>query len=169
MPRGVHNSAFLITVFAIFLTGCGGGGGGGTQPPPLQPDFTIGLSASSVTIAQGSSSAPINVNVSGLNGFSGSVQVTLSGVPDGVTSNPASPFPVSTGHAVSVIVGAAPSAATGQFNISAEATSCSLSHSAPLSLIIQSGVVLNLPRSTYLRNDSVAAIDIPSGDIERVQ
>jgi len=31
MPRGVHNSACLITAFVIFLAGCGGGGGGGTQ------------------------------------------------------------------------------------------------------------------------------------------
>jgi hypothetical protein len=169
MPRGVPNSAFLITVFVIFLTGCGGGGGGGTQPPPPRPDFTISLSATTVTIAQGSSSGPVNVSVNGLNGFSGSVQVALSGVPAGVTSNPASPFSVSTGQPVSVIVGAAPSAATGQFNISAQATSGSLSHSAFLLLTIQSGVVLNLPRSTYLRNDSVAAMDIPSGEPRRRQ
>jgi hypothetical protein len=169
MPRGVPNSAFQFTVFVIFLAGCGGGGGGGTQPPPPQPDFTIGLSATSVTIAQGSSSAPVNVSLNGVNGFSGSVQIVLSGVPAGVNSNPASPFSVSTGQAVSVIVGASPSAATGQFNISAQATSGSLSHSAALSLTIQSGVVLNLPRSTYLRNDSVAAIDIPAGEPRRRQ
>jgi len=108
MPRGVPNSACLITTFLIFLAG---GGGGGTQPPPPQPDFTIGLSTTMVTIAQGSSSAPVNVSVNGVNGFSGSVQVTLSGVPAGVTSNPASPFSVSTGEPASVIVGAAPSAA----------------------------------------------------------
>ena len=169
MPRGVDNSAFLITVFAIFLTGCGGGGGGGTQPPPPQPDFTIGLSTTTVTIAQGSSSAPVNVSVSGLNGFSGTVQVTLSGMPGGVTSNPASPFSVDTGQPVSVIVGASASAATGQFNISAQATSGALSHSAALLLTIQSGVVLNLPRSTYMRNDSVAAEDAPSGEPRRRQ
>ena len=54
MPRGVHNSAFLIPAFAIFLSGCGGGGGGGTQPPPPQPDFAVGLSASTISIAQDS-------------------------------------------------------------------------------------------------------------------
>src|SRR5579863_620248 len=167
MPRGVHNSAGLVTAFAIFLAGCGGGGGGGTQPPPPQPDFTIGLSTTTVTIAQGSSSAPVNVSVNGVNGFSGSVQVTLSGMPAGVTSNPASPFSVGTGQPVSVIVGAAPSAATGQFNLSAQATSGSLSHSSTLSLTIQSGVVVNLPRSTYLRNDSVAGVDTPAGEPRR--
>ncbi len=85
MPRGVHNSAFLIPAFVIFLGGCGGGGGGGTQPLPPQPDFTIGFSAATVSITQGSSSTPVSVTVTGLNGFSGTVQVTLSGVPAGVT------------------------------------------------------------------------------------
>jgi hypothetical protein len=169
MPRGVHNSVFLISAFVIFLGGCGGGGGGGTQPPPLQPDFTIGLSASAVSITQGSSSAPINITVTGLNGFSGSVQVTLSGVPAGVTSNPASPFSVSTGQAVSVVIGASPGAATGQFTMSAQATSGSLSHSAPFSLTIQSTAALNLPRSTFLRNDSVPAVDTPTGEPRRRQ
>jgi hypothetical protein len=169
MPRGVHNSAFLITAFVIFHGGCGGGGGGGTQPPPPQPDFTIGLSTTTVNITQGSSSAPVSVTVTGLNGFSGSVQVTLSGVPAGVTSNPASPFSVSTGQAASVIIGASPNAATGQFNMSAKASSGSLSHSAPFSLTIQAGAAQNLPRSTFLRNDSVAAMDTPSGEPRRRQ
>jgi hypothetical protein len=55
MPRGVHNSTFLISAFVIFLGGCGGGGGRGTQPPPPQPDFTIGFSATTVSVTQGSS------------------------------------------------------------------------------------------------------------------
>ena len=169
MPRGVHKSAFLITVLVIFLTGCGGGGGGGTQPPPPQRDFTIGLSTTTLAIAQGSSSAPVNVSVAGLNGFTGSVQVTLSGAPAGVTSNPASPFSVTTGQPVPVIIGASPTAAAGQFTISAQATSGSLSHSAPLSLTIQSGVVLNLPRSAFLRNYTVAPVDAPSGESRRRQ
>src|SRR6202795_1902335 len=168
MPRGVHNSAFLISAFVIFLGGCGGGGGGGTQPPPPQPDFTIGVSTTTISIAQGSSSSPVSITVTGLNGFTGSVQVTLSGVPSGVTSNPASPFSVSTGRAVSVIIGASPTAATGQFAISAQATTGSLSHSAPFSLTVQTAA-LNLPRSTFLRNDSVDAVDTPSSEPRRRQ
>jgi hypothetical protein len=169
MPRGMHNSIVAILAFVIFLGGCGGGGGGGTQPPPPQPDFTIGLSTTTVSITQGSSSTPVSVSVTGLNGFSGSAQVTLSGVPAGVISNPASPFSVSRGQAVSVIIGASPGAATGQFTISAQATSGSLSHSAPFSLTIQSALALSLPRSTFLRNDSVAAVDTPTGEPQRRQ
>src|SRR5258708_32913947 len=114
MPAGVQTSIVLVSTFVIFLSGCGGGGGGGTQPPPPQPDFTIGLSTSTVSIAQGSSSAPVSVTVNGLNGFSGSVQVTLSGVPAGVASNPASPFSVSSGQAVSVTIWALPTPTSRQ-------------------------------------------------------
>ncbi|HET6932937.1 MAG TPA: IPT/TIG domain-containing protein [Candidatus Acidoferrum sp.] len=169
MARGAHNSNFLIAVLAIFLGGCGGGGGGGTQPPPPQPDFTIGLSTSTVSIAQGSSSAPITVSVAALNGFSGSVQVTLTGGPVGVTSSPASPFSVAAGQPVALIIGASSAATTGLFSISAQATSGSLSHTAAISLTIQAAVASNLPRSTFLRNDSVTAIDIPPGEPRRRQ
>jgi IPT/TIG domain len=169
MPRGAHNSAFLVSAFTIFLGGCGGGGGGGTQSPAPQPDFTIGFSTATLSIVQGTSSAPVSVSVTGLNGFSGSVQVVLSGIPVGVVSNPASPFSVSGGRPASVIIGASPGAATGQFTLSAQGTSGSLSHSVALSLTIQSTVALNLPRSTFLRNDSVAAADTPSGEPRRRQ
>jgi hypothetical protein len=169
MPRGAHNSSSLISALAIFLGGCGGGGGGGTQPPPPQPDFAIAFSTPTLSIVQGTSSAPVSISVTGSNGFSGSVQVILSGVPAGVASNPASPFSLSAGQPVPVIIGASPSAATGQYAISAQATSGSLSHSAPLSLTIQAAVVLNLPRSAFLRNDSVAAMDTPLGEPRRRQ
>src|SRR5258708_7124729 len=133
MPRGVHNSTVLVSGFVIFLSGCGGGGGGGTQPPPPQPDFTIGLSTSTVNIAQGSSSAPVSVIVNGLNGFSGSVQVTLSGVPAGVTSNPASPFSVSSGQAVAAKIGPRPNPPARPFNAPPRPPTGLLAPTPPLS------------------------------------
>ena len=169
MRRGVHNSIFLVGALLAFTEGCGGGAGGGTQAPPPQPDFTIALSTGSASIAQGNSSAPVSVSVTGVNGFTGSVEIALSGIPVGVTSNPASPFSLSPGQMVSLIFGASPSAATGQFNISTQATSGSLSHSAPFSLTVQTGSIMNLSRSTFLRNDSVASMDIPSGEPRRRQ
>src|SRR5258708_1328021 len=106
---------------------------GGTQPPPPQPDFTIGLSTSTVNIAQGSSSAPVSVIVNGLNGFSGSVQVTLSGVPAGVTSNPASPFSVSSGQAGCLINGAPPPPAPGPSSPPAQPSPSTLTPPTPFS------------------------------------
>jgi len=170
MPRGVQSPAFLLGASLICLAACGGGAGGGTQAPsPPQPDFSLTFSVSSLNLTQGNSSPPVMLAVNALNGFSGSVQVTLVGLPQGITSNPASSFSVSVGQTASLIFGAAVNASTGQFNLSAQASSGALSHSAPFSLTIQSAAPSNLPRSTFLRNDSVAAIDTSLGEPRRRQ
>jgi IPT/TIG domain len=169
MRAGAHSPAFVLGALLIFAEGCGGGGGGGTQPQLPQPDFSITLSAAAISVSQGNSSAPLNVSVSGLNGFSGSVQVILTGMPSGVISAPVSPFSVVAGQTAAVIFGAAPGAAAGEFNLTAQGSSGALSHSAPLSLTIQSAAASNLPRSSFLPNGSVAAIDAPAGEPRRRQ
>ncbi len=171
MPCGVRYLRFLAIALAMSLPGCGGGSGvggsGGDQPPPPQADFAMSLSSTSLTIAQGDTSSPITLTVAASNGFTGSVSVTLGDVPVGITTNPVSPFSVTSGHSASVIVGASSNAATGQFAISAQGTSGNLSHSATLALTIQAGVPQNLSRSTYVRNDSVPSVDSPNGEPHR--
>src|SRR5271169_5260971 len=105
MRRSVQNSIFFPGALLLLMEGCGGGSGGGTQMLPPQPDFTLNVSAGSVTIAQGNASAPVAFTVSGINGFTGSVSVALSGIPSGVVSNPPSPFAVTVGQMTSVIFG----------------------------------------------------------------
>ena len=85
------------------------------QPTPASPcaDFSVGFSPSSVSVLQGATSPAINITVNGLNGFTGTVQITLSAFPAGVTSNPASPFAVAAGATVPILIGAAANAATG--------------------------------------------------------
>src|SRR5277367_5592328 len=118
-PSRVQQSIVLL-VLAAACSGCGGGGGSGgfVQPPPT-PDFLLGFSPGSVSVSQGASSSAVNVMVTAENGFSGSVQVTLTGMPAGVTSNPASPFTVAAGAQTAVVFGAAASAAAGNDSISA--------------------------------------------------
>jgi hypothetical protein len=142
----------------------GGGGGGGIQPPPPQPDFTISLSSSSVSLLQGGTSSPVTVSVTSENGFSGNVQITLAGMPSGIISSPARPFSVVAGQNTAVVFGAAFNASTGQFSVTAQGTSGSLSHSSDLSLSIEAGSAQNLPRSNYVRNDSVLLLDSPAGE-----
>ena len=127
---------------------------------PLPQDFSIALSTSSVTLSQGDTSSPISVSLIPQNGFSGDVMITLSGIPNGISTNPTSPFSVSVSQPVSVIVGATFDASVGQFSVSAQATSGSLSHAATLALTIQQGVVTIRSRSTFVRTDSVAALDL---------
>jgi len=154
---------------ALLLLACNGCGGGSSSiqpppPPPPQPDFSIGFSQSSVTLQQGATSSAISLSVNPLNGFSGSVNVTLSGLPSGVISNPQSPFSIAAGASTPILFSAAANTSTGNSTISADGTSGSLSHPASLGFTIQTGVVANLPRTTYARTDSVPALDDPSGE-----
>jgi hypothetical protein len=79
---------------------CGGASGSVGMRAPT--DFTLALSASSVNVSQGGTSSPGNISVAGRNGFSSSVQVSFGELPDGVTTNPASPFPIVAGQTASV-------------------------------------------------------------------
>lgn len=150
-------------LFVSASAGCGGGSSV-TQPPPPVPDFSLSLAANSVSVSQGGTSAAVNVSINPSNGFTGNVQVTLSGLPAGVSSNPASPFNLAAGSNISVVFGASSTAPTGNFTISTEGISGTLSHSQTLALTVQAGVVPTLPRDAYARTDSVATADASPGE-----
>ena len=122
--------AFCFAVLASFTVGCGGGGGGGAQPLPPVADFSISISPGSLSVAQGTTSAPVAISITPQNGFTGSVQVTLSGVP----AKPSGAFSVAVGQSANVLFGADPSSAAGQFSMVASAVSGSLNHSASLGI-----------------------------------
>src|SRR5277367_3687979 len=160
-PFRVHAVALVLVAVSTF--GCGGGAGSFVAPPA--PDFLLAVSPGSVSVAQGSSSSAVIVMVTAENGFSGSVQVTLSGIPAGVTSNPASPFTVAAGAQTPVIFGVAANTATGNIAISAQGTSGALSHSAPpLTLDIVAAIAPAVARTSYTRTDATAALDNPAGE-----
>ncbi len=159
-----------LTLDVLFLIGMAGGCGGGgstfqTQPPPPpSADFTVGVSAGTVVVVQGGVSAPVIFSITAKNGFSGQVQITLSGLPGGVVSNPASPFTAAPGATTNVVFTAAGNASTGNVAVSAEAVSGSLTHSAALTLTIQGGLSADFPRTTFVRTDSSPAADNPVGE-----
>ncbi len=163
MWGGAKGIPVLGLAFVLFMSGCGGGGGG-SQPPPAQADFSLGFSTTSVSLPQGGTSSPLTVSVTAENGFSGTVQVILNSLPAGITSNPASPFSVAAGQNTTLVFGAASTAYTGQFSVTAQGTSGSLSHSSNLSLSIQASSSQNFPRSTYAANNSVILVDRPVGE-----
>jgi len=155
--------AAVLLSLAWTCVGCGGASSSSPPPPPA-PDFTLSLSSNSISIAQGATSPSVNISVNAVNGFTGAVQVMLSAVPVGVTSNPQSPFSVAAGASTPVIFGAAANAATGSFTISVQGASGTLSHSASLALAIQGAVSPALPRTAYARTDSTSASDDPFGE-----
>ena len=95
------------------------------------------------------------------------MQVTLSGVPAGVTANPSGAFSVAAGQSANVLFGADPSSAAGQFSVVASGISGPLNHSASLGITIQAGVLQNFPRTAFIENDSVASLDNPSSEPHR--
>jgi len=153
----------VLLLLASTCASCGGSSSV-TQPPPPVPDFSLSLSSNSISVPQGSASSAVNVSINPVNGFAGTVQVTLSALPAGVTSNPASPFTVAAGASTAVVFGVAANAPTGTFAVSAQGTSGALSHSASLALTIQNAVSPALPRTAYARTDSTSAADDSFGE-----
>jgi IPT/TIG domain len=147
--------------------GCGGGSTSSAQSPlspSSSPDFSISFSPSTVSVSEGNTSSQVALSVTSLNNFSGSVQITVAGLPTGVTSNPASPFSVSPGATANLLFGAAPSAATGTFTVSAQAVSGTLSHTASMSLTVKAGTVAVPSGTTFAPTDSIPSVDDPVGE-----
>jgi len=160
--------AYFLAIFPIALILCSGCGGGATpssaQVTVSPLDFSVQLSSNSLVLSQGTTTSSVSISVIPQNGFSGTVQVTLSGLPTGLTSNPASPFSLAAGANTSLIFGASVNASTGTFTVTATASSGSLSHSATLALTINPGISSTLPRTTYARTDAQPAFDNPPGE-----
>jgi len=96
----------------LLLAGCGGGGANNNQgPPPPPPSFTLSLTPSSISLAQ---SATQNVKVQSMpqNGFTGSIAVTASGLPSGVTVSPSN-LVLNAGDTGTVAFSASASAVSG--------------------------------------------------------
>jgi hypothetical protein len=160
--QGVTGPVFIL-VLAGICAGCGGGAVAVVQQPQAA-DFSVAVSSSAVSISQGGVSAPVSFSIIAHNGFSANVQVTFAGLPAGVTSNPASPFTMRSGVDTAVNFGAAATASTGSFTLSAQAVSGALSHSANMTLAIQASSVAALPRTNFVRTDSTPVADTPSGE-----
>ncbi len=154
LSSSVFSVASVLILAFLFSSGCGGSAQTAALPP--SPDFSLTLSSSSISVPQGSNSSPVNIAVNPENGFTGSVQVSLAGLPAGVVSNPASPFNVTPGASMPVVLGAAPTAATGNFTVTAAATSGMLSQSVSFSLVVQSGNTTQVYANPALKGEAAA-------------
>ncbi len=83
----------------------------------------------SVALAAGEAGQPVSVNAAPANGFAGAVTVTITGLPAGVTAQPAT-LTLIPGTAQSMVISASAGAATGAATLTLTGTSGALSHSA---------------------------------------
>jgi galactose oxidase len=111
------------------------------------PSFTLKSSAATLPITQGST-ATDTITVAGSGGFSGSVTLSASGLPTGVTAS----FDTNPTAGTSVLVLTASStAAAGTYNISVNGVSNSMTGSTTISLLVSSASCTPTPITPYLQ------------------
>jgi subtilase family serine protease len=98
-----------------------------------QPDFSISASPTSVTIVQGGAAGSTTITVNPVNAFNGSVNLSTSALPSGVTAS-FSPNPA-TGSSKLTLT-ASGIAATGTVVFTVTGTSGSLTHTTSVSLTV---------------------------------
>ncbi len=142
----------LLFGLLLVTAGCGGGGGGGGTGPPLQPDFSLAVNPTSQSIDAGGS-ASVSLSATAENGFSGQINVQISGVPTSVTASP-NPITLEASTPQQVTFTATGSAPFSTSTVTFTGTSGSLRHTSTLSLTVNgsgNGVPI---RTRYLRIDS---------------
>lgn len=154
-PLGKMPVAVCGFLLCLAMIGCGsmsssmsGGGGSGTP----SPDFTLAVSPTTLTLTAGGT-GQVSVTATGVNAFNGAVSVAISGLPAGVTANPAT-LTLSSGMAQSTTLTAAITAAAATPTITFTGTSGSLSHAASLALMVKAVQMTNAPDVTTYHYDN---------------
>jgi hypothetical protein len=172
IPSGVISTAWyrLIKIIALALLlasssltascgggsgtssgGNGGGGGGGGSP---EPNFGIGDSPDAVTVSPGGA-ATVQLMITALSGFTGSVSVTVTGAPSGVTFSPPLPLTMAAGgQGLSLFVPA--NVSTGSYLMMVQASAGTIQHNVPLQLIVQQQSFANF--SINLNNSELSMV-----------
>ena len=141
-----------VVLCALLMSNCGGSGGSSGGNPPPAPDFSLVVPANA-SVQQGSST-PINVGVNPTNGFSSQVNVTISGMPTGVTATP-SQFTLASGGQQQVVLAASSTAAVGTPTLEVTGVSGALTHAAPVILQVSTsqGEPASTARVRYVETD----------------
>jgi hypothetical protein len=127
------------------------------------PDFGITTSPTSVGVSQ-ASQATDTVTVSGRNGFNSSVNLSVSGLPSGVTAT-FSPTSLTPSGTSTLTLSAGPTAAVGSATVTVTGSAGSLTHNSPINLAVNapagvaywvksvnSGLVVDDPGSSTTSN-----------------
>ena len=120
----------LLPILGILVDGCGS-----NSRVLAQPDFVLNASATSVTLTPGGSAVPVTLTATAENGFSGTIQVAVSGLPTGVTATPAT-VSLTVGSPQQMSFAASATAATSTVTAQFVGTSGMLSHTASVSVSV---------------------------------
>jgi WD40 repeat protein len=147
----------VVILGAALLSACGSGGGGTTSGggnPPAVPDFTLTVDPPSISLIPGASQS-VSFSVGALNGFTGRVDISISGIPAQVTASSTS-FVLSAGAQTQVNFSAPTTAASVAATLTVQGTSGALSHNTQVPLSVAQPATASHPpiRTRYLRTDS---------------
>lgn len=123
----------LILPLTAFLSACGGS----TPTLQLQPDFSLSISPSAITLMPGAAGQKVAVTATAINGFANTVTVSLSGLPAGVQAQPAT-LTLTPGVAQSITVAASASTVAGSAMLTLSANSGTLTHTITVAATIAS-------------------------------
>jgi Domain of unknown function (DUF1929)/Glyoxal oxidase N-terminus/PKD domain len=98
------------------------------------PDFSLSASPASQTVLQGNGTN-FTAGVTGNNGFSGTVSLSVSGLPAGASGS-FSPASISTSGSSTLSVSTSSSTPPGSYPLTVTATSGSLTHTANVTLVV---------------------------------
>jgi hypothetical protein len=113
---------------------------------PPTPDFSMSSSPTSLTLTQGGSGTSA-ITVTALNGFTGSVGLTVTGCPTGATCS-LNPTSVTPGTNSILTVATTASTTTGTFTLTVTGTSGSLTHSTTVALTVNAAAAPNFSMSS---------------------
>ena len=146
------------------LVGCGTHVGNSLiSNPPSNAHFSLTASPSTLSLTAGATGQAISVTATALNGFTGSVSVSISGLPTGVTASP-STLTLTPGAAETFTLTAGSSATAGTATITLTGTSGSLTHTTTISLTIAAAA----PAPDFSLTVNPASLTLIAGGAEQL-
>ncbi len=119
---------------------------------PLPPDFTLSASPSSQTVTAGNGTT-YTATTTALNGFSGSVALSVSGLPTGASGS-FNPTSITGAGSSTLSVSTTTSTAAGTYPLTITGTSGSLTHTASVSLTINAVSTNNFAGVFQIQNEA---------------
>ncbi len=126
-----RTAAYCGPLFFLAILSCGQG----SPPPAPAPDFSLSASPTQVALTSGAAGQAISVTASAVNSFTGTVSVTVTGLPSGVTATP-STLSLTPGSARNLTLTASATATAGAATITLTGSSGTLTHTATVALTV---------------------------------
>ncbi len=162
--------ALLFLVCTSFLLSCGGNSSSTTPPPPPPPpaqaDFSLFVQDANLSLQQQGAYQLQGVSAKAINGFKGTIDVEVSGLPSGVSIVPPgvpSFSPDGVASSSWFQVAASSVAATGTSTITVTGTSGTITHAITFPLTVRSAAPFSItaaPNSVSLTPGSAKTVQV---------